>query len=73
MAALFALAAAMLERRRKDRRAMLLALLAAVVLLFTARTYAGGERLVDYATSIAASFAGAALLGWAALRKPPKP
>lgn len=69
MGALIAIAAAMLERRRKDRRAMLVALLAALVLLFAARTYGGGARLVDYLTSVGATFAAAALLANAALRK----
>lgn len=69
MGALIAIAAAMLERRRKDRRGMLVALLGALVLLFTARTYGGGTRPVDYLTSIGATFAAVALLANVALRK----
>ncbi|MBY0447721.1 MAG: hypothetical protein K2P95_03440 [Hyphomonadaceae bacterium] len=69
MGALIAIAAAMLERRRKNRRGMLTAVLIALVLLFAGRMYQGGLRAVDYLTSIASTFAGAALLGSVMLRK----
>lgn len=66
--ALIALVAAMIERRRRARGRMLVALITALVLLAAGRMYQGGLRAVDYFTSIASTFAGAALLASVSLR-----
>lgn len=71
--AIVALVAAVMERRRGDRAAMLAALLVALALLAASRFYNGGLRAFDLLTSIGATFAGAALLANASLRRrPPK-